>query len=86
MVANPSDHCPFCQGIDLLQDGYRKPIINAATVTLFYYCCACAHSWQLVAADARQPATVTLRPMKDRRRTARPATAPEQETSGERRA
>jgi DNA-directed RNA polymerase subunit M/transcription elongation factor TFIIS len=66
---DPSDHCPFCQGIDIVNDGYREHIITA-TATLFYYCCACAHSWHFVAPYPRHSAPVRLTPTRDRRRSA----------------
>jgi hypothetical protein len=69
VMVGPNLHCPVCRGIDIFRDAYPEPV-TGTTVTLFYYCGRCTHSWQVVAPDARQPALVTLRPMKDRRKSA----------------
>ena len=59
--------CERCQRVGLV---HLERIITGTKVTLSCYCAACAHTWQLVVPDPRKFARVTLRPLKDRRRSA----------------
>ena len=59
--------CERCQRVGEVR---LERIITGTRVTLSYYCGWCAHTWQLLTPDPRQTPRVTLRPAKDRRRSA----------------